>query len=429
MSVDFLSDLEARGLVHQTSAPELAQHLARGPVTAYVGFDPTADSLHVGSLLQLVTLRRFQQAGHKPIALVGGGTGMIGDPSFKTAERSLMTLEQIEHNVAGIRGQMEKLLDFESGAVLVDNGAWLRSLQLLPFLRDIGKHFSVNQMITRDSVRTRLETREQGLSYTEFTYMLLQAYDFLELFRRHQCTLQMGGSDQWGNIVSGVDLVRRFEGAEAYGLTIPLVTKSDGSKFGKSETGNVWLDPQRTSPYAFYQFWLNVEDADVVKYLKYFTDVPLLEVDELEQRVRSAPQAREAQRRLAAELTTLVHDGAALERAQRLTQVLFDKHADYRGLTAQELGEAFSDAPSTTLAGAALGAEAASLTAVLAETQLYPSRGRARKDIPQGAVAVNNVAVRDAERVLTRDDVLPGGYIVLRKGKKNYHVLRVTDDA
>lgn len=426
MSTDFLSDLQQRHLVHQVSAPELADVLRRQRVVGYAGFDPTADSLHVGSLIPLMSLLRFQRAGHRPIAVVGGGTGLIGDPSGRESERTLLSTEQLERNVVGIRRQIERFLDFsDDGALLVNNTEWLTQLHLIDFLRDIGKHFSVNQMVMRDSVRTRLETREQGLSYTEFSYMLLQAYDFLELYDRYGCILQLGGSDQWGNILSGADLIRRLRGADAYGLTVPLLTRADGKKFGKSEEGNVWLDAQRTSPYQFYQFWLNVDDRDVVQYLYTFTLLPVGQVEEAAEQVRTAPQQRAAQRHLAEEITRLVHGPEALARAQRATTVLFSKEADYRQLSAQELAEAFHGAPSTRLDQAMLGTPAAGLVTLLAEVGLYPSRGRARTDVLAGAISVNNVVVKSAEHVLAATDLLPGGFVILRKGKKHYHVLRV----
>lgn len=425
MSTDFLTDLQQRGLVHQISAPGLADLLRAGPVVAYIGFDPTADSLHVGNLVHLINLMRFQKAGHKPIGLVGGGTGLIGDPSGKESERSLLTPEQLQRNLAGIRRQVERFLDLGDGkAWLVNNADWLCELRLLDFLRDIGKHFSVNQMIARDSVRMRLETKESGLSYTEFSYMLLQSYDFLALFDRFGCRLQMGGSDQWGNIVSGADLVRRLRGVEAYGLTTPLLTRSDGKKFGKSEEGNVWLDANRTSPYQFYQFWLNSDDRDVIPYLKTFTLLPMERITEAERELSAAPEKRAAQRLLAQEVTRMVHGDAALVRAEKATTVLFAKDADFHQLSEQELREAFQGAPSSQLDPAKLGTPDASLVALLADTGLYPSRGQARKDVPSGAVSVNNVTITDVNRLLTKEDRLAGGYIILRKGKKHYHVLK-----
>ncbi len=427
MLTDFLADLAARDLVQQMSAPSLADLLSGGPAVAYTGFDPTADSLHVGSLVPLVNLARFQRAGHRPIALMGGGTGLIGDPSGRETERTLLTREQVEANVAGIRRQVERFLDLSpGGALLLNNAKWLCELNLLEFLRDIGKHFSVNQMIVRDSVRIRLETRDHGLSYTEFSYMLLQAYDFLALHDRYGCRLQMGGSDQWGNMLSGADLIRRLRNVEAYALTLPLVTRSDGKKFGKSEEGNVWLDPARTSPYQFYQFWLNTDDADVVRYLKMFTFLPLDTVRDAEQQVRTDPAGRAAQRLLAEEVTRLVHGPEALARAQRATAVLFSKDADYRELSALELQEAFHGAPATMLPAAALGTPAAGVLALVVAAGLYPSKGRARQDVPAGGIAVNNVAVTSPDYVLSAADLLPGGFVILRKGKKHYHVVRVT---
>jgi tyrosyl-tRNA synthetase len=425
MKNDFLADLQQRELVQQVSAPEVSDLLRDERMTGYIGFDPTADSLHVGSLLPLMTLLRFQRAGHRPIGLIGGGTGLIGDPSGRESERSLLDREQLERNLTGIRRQVERFLDLSSDAIVVDNAEWLGALNLIDFLRDIGKHFSVNQMIARESVRVRLETREQGISFTEFTYMLLQAYDFLALFDRFGCRLQMGGSDQWGNILSGSDLIRRLRGVETYGLTMPLVTRADGRKFGKSEEGNVWLDARRTSPYQFFQFWINVDDADVIRYLKYFTLLPLAKIEELQRETHAAPEKRAAQRVLAEEVARLVHGPEALARAARASAVLFCKDADYRQLTAQELAEAFHGAPSTALDPAVLGTAEAGLIALLAQVGLYSSRSMARKDLPGGAITVNNSPVRDLDRVLSKDDLLPGGFIILRKGKKHHHVLRV----
>ena len=426
MKIDFLEDLQQRDLIHQISAPQLGDLLRNERVSAYIGFDPTADSLHVGSLLPLITLMRFQKAGHRPIGLVGGGTGLIGDPSGRESERSLLTQEQLEHNQAGIRKQVERFLDFDPGnAVLVDNAEWLCELNLIEFLRDVGKHFSVNQMIARDSVKTRLETREQGISFTEFTYMLLQAYDFLALYDRYGCILQMGGSDQWGNILSGSDLIRRARDVETYGLTQPLVTRSDGRKFGKSESGNIWLDAARTSPYQFYQFWINSDDGDVEHYLKWFTLLPIAQINEAARMIASAPEKRAAQHLLAEELTGMIHGPEALARAQRAARALFSKDADYRQLSAQELSEVFHGVPTTHLDKEALGTPKVDLVALLAATELYPSRGRARKDLPAGAVSLNNVPIRDTNYQLSEQDLLPGGFVILRKGKKHYHVLRV----
>lgn len=423
---DFLSDLKARDLVHSCTSETVAAALGRGAVTGYIGFDPTSDSLHVGSLLQIMTLRRFQKAGHRPIALVGGGTGLVGDPSGKESERTLLTDEVLEKNVAGLHAQLARFLDFSPGkALLLNNADWLRGVKLLDFLRDIGKHFSVNEMLRRDSVKDRLAGREHGISFTEFSYILLQSYDFLQLYDLHGCTLQMGGSDQWGNIVSGADLIRRLRGVEAFGLTSPLINRSDGKKFGKSESGNVWLDPKRTSPYEFYQFWLNTDDKDAVPYLKAFTFLPLDVIEGLAKASAENPAGRETQKALAAEVTALVHGGDALARAKNATRVFFDPAANWRELSAQELQEAFQGAPSHTLPADALGTERAVLVGLLADSGLYPSRGQARKDLPNGSVSINGRAVKDVEYRVSHEDVLPGGVIVLRKGKKTYMAIRV----
>lgn len=430
MTFDLLADLDARGLVHQVSQPShegwptLAQRLARGPVTGYIGFDPTATSLHVGSLLPVMNLVRLQRAGHRPIAIVGGGTGLIGDPSGKASERAMLTKDQLAHNVAGLRSQLERFLDFSGpcAAQLVNNADWLCELRLVDFLRDIGKLFSVNQMVVRDSVKQRLDGREQGISFTEFTYSLLQGYDFLVLHERYGCELQMGGSDQWGNITDGIDLIRRLRSAPAFGLTSPLVTKADGSKFGKSEKGNVWLDATMTRPFSFHQFWLNQADADAVRYLKYFTSLPVAEIAALEAKMATEPQLRHAQRRLADEVTRFVHGEQALASAQRAGAVLFEG-GDLKALSADELTDAFAETPRTKLDPATLGTPDASLAAVLALTKLEPSRGRARTAIESGAVSVNGTVEKDANRVLGPADLLTGGFVVLRRGKKSYHVV------
>lgn len=428
MSTDFVEDLELRGLVHQMTAPELREEMNKERFTAYIGFDPTAASLHVGSLLPVLALARLQRAGHRPIAIIGGGTGLIGDPSGKESERTMLTREKLAVNLAGIRAQLERFLDFsgEGGAVLVDNADWLCSLNLVEFLRDVGKFFSVNAMVARDSVRMRLEGRDQGISYTEFSYSLLQAYDFLELYDRYGCRLQMGGSDQWGNIVAGTDLIRRVRGVVAHGLTMPLVTRADGKKFGKSEQGNIWLDPELTSPYDFYQFWLNSDDTDVVRYLKNFTFLSIPEIGDLASSVEADPARREAQRVLAMEVTRMVHGADALARSERATAVLFAGD-DLSGLSEQELCEAFAGSPSTPLPRAALGSAEAALATVLAATGLAPSKGQARTAITSGGVYVNNRRVDDAAYVLTEADRLGGDFVVLRRGKKSYHVVRLVD--
>jgi tyrosyl-tRNA synthetase len=428
MKLDFYADLSARGLVYQVTSDDLLPLLRSESVTTYIGFDPTADSLHVGSLLPVLALMRLQRAGHKPIGVVGGGTGMIGDPSGKTAERSLLTVEQIEANLAGQRRQLERLLDFTgpNAARLVNNLDWLGKLDLIGFLRDIGKLFSVNTMIQRDSVQLRLSGREQGISFAEFTYALLQAYDFLELYDRYGCRLQMGGSDQWGNITDGVELIRRLRQGQAFGLTMPLVTKSDGSKFGKSESGNVWIDEARTSAFAFYQYWLNMADADVVRSLRFFTFLDVAEIDALGEAHAKRPEKREAQRVLAREVTTLVHGAAALARAERATVVLFEG-GDLRTLSPSEIAEGLADAPRTSVPRAELQAGGLDLPTALVRCGLAPSKGQARTAIEQGAVSVNHELVKDTARVLTVGDLLAERFVVLRRGKKTYGLVDVAE--
>jgi tyrosyl-tRNA synthetase len=428
MTPDFLADLEARGLLHQCTSPDVADLLRAGPVTTYIGFDPTADSLHVGSLLPVLALMRLQRAGHPPIAVVGGGTGMIGDPSGKSSERTMLSREQIEANVAGLRRQLERFLDFSGAraARVVDNLDWLGKLDLIGFLRDVGKHFSVNAMIQRDSVQMRLSGRDQGISYTEFSYALLQAYDFLELHDRFGCRLQVGGSDQWGNIVDGCELIRRLRQDTAFGVTMPLVTKSDGTKFGKSEAGNVWIDPARTSPYAFYQFWLNTPDDEVARHLSFFTFLAPEAIADLAARHGAHPERREAQRELAARVTAMVHGDAALESARRTTAVLFEG-GDLRSLGAAELAEGLADAPRTRLGRAELEAGRVDLPGALVQCGLAPSKGQARTAIQQGAVSINHTVVKEEARMLSSADLLAGRFVVLRRGKKTYSLLDVTD--
>ena len=424
--LDFHADLSARGLVHQITSDELLDLLRSGPVTAYIGFDPTADSLHVGSLLPVLALMRLQRAGHPPIAVMGGGTGKIGDPSGKSAERNLLTVEQIDANVAGQRAQLERFLDFTGphAARMVNNLDWLAKLDLIGFLRDIGKHFSVNAMTQRDSVQLRLHSRDQGMSYTEFSYALLQAYDFLELYDRFGCRLQLGGSDQWGNITDGCDLIRRLRQASAYGLTMPLVTKADGSKFGKSESGNVWIDERRTSPFAFYQFWLNLADADAVRYLRFYTFVEPTALDDLAARHLEHPEKREAQRLLAEQVTGMVHGPEALASAQRATAVLFEG-GDLRTLSPAEIAEGLADAPRTKLPSSELAGSGLDLPGALVRCGLAPSKGQARTSIEAGAVSVNHEVVKDTSRALTVRDLIADRFVVLRRGKKTYSLIDV----
>jgi tyrosyl-tRNA synthetase len=422
MRTPWLVDLQQRGLIADATKPEeLDAHLDAAPRTLYVGFDPTADSLHIGSLLPLLALRRAQLAGHRPIVLVGGGTGLIGDPAGKAGERALNPAEQVAGWADRLKQQVQPFLDFDRGphaAILVDNYTWLSKLELIPFLRDIGKHFSLGAMIARESVKTRMSA---GISYTEFSYQVLQAYDFLELYQRHGCTLQVGGTDQWGNITAGAELIRRMAGVEAFGLTLPLVTKADGGKFGKTETGTIWLDPTRTSAYEMYQFWLNSADAEVVPYLRYFTFLTPAEIDALARQVAEAPEKREAQRVLAREVTRVVHGDAGLKEAEATTADFF--HGDVARLSERQLGEALRGAPSSTLP--ASGGTVAVVDLLLA-SGLASSKRAARELISQGAIQLNGQPVRDpAKAVEPAIEALHGRYLILRKGKKSYHVLTV----
>ncbi len=418
-----LEELSWRGLLQQQTHETLADELAKGPMTLYCGFDPTADSLHVGSLVPIIGLMHFQRAGHKPIALVGGGTGLIGDPSFKAAERALLTTEQVEANVVGIRGQLERFIDFEgdNAAVLRNNIDWLGAMTFIEFLRDVGKHFSVNVMLGKESVRQRLEDRDHGISYTEFTYSLMQAYDFMYLNEAYGCQLQIGGSDQWGNIVAGMDLTRRVRGTDTYGLTLPLVTKSDGSKFGKSESGNIWLDAERTSPYKFYQFWLNQTDADAPRYLRYFTFLSQEEILDLERQLAEEPHKRAAQRRLAEEVTRLVHGESALQNALAASQAMFG--GDLRGLDEATLADVFSEVPSSTLERSVL-TEGKKLLDALVEMGVFASKGEGRRLIKNGGLYLNSERIDGEEVTLDADSLLTDRLAVVRKGKKNYHLLR-----
>lgn len=425
--MNFLDDLIARKLLHQsTDLEELRKEFSRGTVTAYIGFDPTAPSLHVGSLLQIILLARLQRAGHRPIALVGGGTGLIGDPSGKQAERTLLTREALDVNLRGIRKQLGRYLEVEAPAnpaLVVDNSDWLGSVGLLDFLRDFGKHFSVNAMVQRDAVKKRLEERNQGISYTEFSYMLLQAYDFVALHDRRGCSLQLGGSDQWGNIVSGVDLVRRTRGATVHGLTVPLIASADGTKFGKTEKGAVWLDPELTSPFEFYQLWLNTADEDVERYLNFFTFFSPEDIGEILASHQKNPGAREAQNVLAAEVTTFVHGIEGYEKAAGATRVFFGKAATGGAWEAEELASAFTQVPACKMPREHLGTAEASLVRVLAATGLFPSRMQARVGIGVGSVSVNGTPVTNPLYALSQADCLAGGYVVLRRGKKSFSLV------
>ncbi len=419
-----IEDLQWRGLLADcTDLDALTQRLASGPVTLYCGFDPTADSLHVGHLMGQLTLRRFQLAGHKPIALAGGATGMVGDPSGKSAERNLLTREQLAHNVANIKGQLSRLLDFDrpgNPALLVDNADWTAPVHLLDFLRDIGKHFSLNVMLAKDSVKSRLGG-DSGISFTEFSYQLLQANDFLHLRETHGCELQIGGSDQWGNITAGTDLIRKKLGAPAWGWTFPLITKADGTKFGKTEGGSVWLDPKKTSPYRFYQFFVNTEDAKVSEYLRKFTFLSQPEIEALEAKHAANPGAREAHKALAREVTALVHGADALAAAVKASEILFGGSLD--GVTEEIFNDVVGEVPTKDFESAKLAASGASLLDVLVHAGLCPSRGQAKKDVEGGGIYLNNVRVAEVGRTVTANDLLFGKYLLLRKGKRTYAVL------
>jgi len=422
--VSILDELQWRGLIADcTDTAELTKKLAT-PITLYCGFDPTADSLHVGHLVPLLALRRFQNLGHHPIAVAGGATGSIGDPSGKSAERSLLTKDQIKANVESVRPQLARLLDFETKqnpAKLVDNADWTAGLSYLDFLRDIGKHFSVNQMVAKESVRARMEDREVGISYTEFSYMLLQAFDFYVLARDHGCELQIGGSDQWGNITAGIDLMRKKLSRQGYGLTLPLITKSDGTKFGKTEGGSIWLDPKRTSVYKFYQFWINTADADVIRYLKFFTFLSQTEISALEQQHNANPGAREAHKALARAVTDLIHGETATQEAIRASQILFG--GELAGVSEATFNDIVGEVPTREIEKAKLEGAGLPLVELLVYSGLCSSKGQARKDIEGGGVNINNVREASATRAVTSNDLLFGKHVLLRKGKKNYVVV------
>lgn len=417
MANALLEELSWRGLVYQQTDEEgIEALLNKEEVKIYCGADPTADSLHIGHLLPYLTLRRFQEAGHRPIVLVGGGTGMIGDPSGKSEERVLQTEAQVDKNVRGIQKQMEQLFDFnvENGPILVNNFDWLSQISLIEFLRDYGKHVGVNYMLGKDSIQTRLET---GISYTEFTYTILQAIDFGHLNRVHDCKIQIGGSDQWGNITSGIELMRRMYGVtDAYGFTIPLVTKADGKKFGKSESGTVWLDPEKTSPYEFYQFWINTTDDDVIKFLKYFTFLSKAEIEALEKSVAEEPHLRKAQTTLAEEVTRFIHGEDALAEAQRISQALFK--GDLKSLSAEEIKAGFKDVPQVTLSN-----ETTNLVDALVETKISSSKRQAREDITNGAIYINGERQQDLEYTLSSDDRYDDTFTIIRRGKKKYFMV------
>lgn len=426
---ELFGELTWRGLIHQvTDAEALPKLLDQDSLVAYIGFDPTADSLHVGHLLQICLLRRLQQAGHTPIALLGGGTGMIGDPGGKTDERALLTPDELEHNKAGVKAQLERFLDFgpvgSGAAIFEDNSTWLADARLLDFLRDIGKLFSVNEMVRKDSVRLRLDGREQGISFTEFSYMLLQAWDFLQLYDRYGCRLQLGGSDQWGNITEGVDLLRRRREVQAFGLTAPLITKADGTKFGKTESGTVWLDPARTSPYEFFQYWIRTSDAEVGRYLRAFTFLDRPAIDALDAATAAHPERREAQRTLARSLTAMVHGDHEAARAERVAEVLFTE--EIASLDADTLFDALKDSPYTGITRTeVIGMK---LVKLLVHVGLASSLSEARRQLQGGGVYVNNCRMVD-DRPIGERDIIAGQFMILRRGKAQQHLLHVVGSA
>jgi len=415
----------------QDMTPEIEEYLNKGAASAYLGFDPTGDSLHIGHLVGVMTLLHFQRAGHKPIALLGGATGMIGDPSFKSAERNLLDLETLEHNVNCIKKQLGKFLDFEGSsenkAQLVNNYDWMSKFTFLDFIRDVGKHITVNYMMSKDSVKKRLEDGN-GLSFTEFTYQLIQGYDFYYLWKHHNCSIQLGGSDQWGNIVTGTEMIRKMEGGSAYALTVPLITKADGTKFGKTESGSVWLDPEKTSPYAFYQFWLNVSDEDASKYIRIFTVLDQSTIEGLEQEHQQAPHLRILQKAIAKDITIMVHSGADYEMALKASSILFGKSSteDLATLDERTFLQVFEGVPQIQIERAAYE-DVDKVTDLLADPEgvIFASKGEARKLIQGGGVSINKVKVEDPNAPVDFQ-LLQNQYLLVQKGKKNYFIIKVT---
>ena len=415
-----LEDLQWRGIIYQQTDEEgIKETLEKEKISLYCGVDPTADSMHIGHLLPYLTLRRFQKHGHRPIVLVGGATGMIGDPSGKSEERKLQTTEIIQHNVECIQKQLSQIFDFEGdhGAIMVNNYDWAGSMDIVTFLRDYGKHVGVNYMLAKDTIANRLET---GISFTEFTYTILQAMDFLHLYEKFDCKMQVGGSDQWGNITTGLELIRKMapEGSKAFGLTIPLVTKADGTKFGKTESGAIWLDPEKTTPYEFYQFWINTADADVIKYLKFFTFLSKEEIEGLEESVKNEPHLRKAQKALAEEMTRLIHGQDSLDQAIKITEALFN--GEIQNLTATEIKQGFKDVPSyehTT--GEEIG-----IVDLLIAAEIVSSKRQAREDVTNGAVSINGQRVTETDYVVSEKDRIEGQFTVIRRGKKKYFLIK-----
>lgn len=431
MASNFVEELKWRGMLHD-AMPGTEEHLLRGMQSAYMGIDPTADSLHIGHLVGVMMLRHFQLAGHKPYALVGGATGMIGDPSGKSTERNLLDEDTLRHNQEALKEQLSRFLDFNAdtpnAAVLVNNYDWMKEFSFLDFIRDVGKHITVNYMMAKDSVKKRLSSEaKEGMSFTEFTYQLVQGYDFLHLYRNFDCTLQMGGSDQWGNITTGTELIRRIAGGKGYALTCPLITKADGTKFGKTEGGNIWLDADRTSPYTFYQFWLNTSDEDAEKYIKIFTSISKVEIESLVVAHKAAPHLRGLQKRLAEEITVTVHSQEELDNAERASKILFGKSTseDLKQLNEKTFLEVFDGVPQAEVNKADLESGLDMIAALAAKTGFLASNGEARRELKQNSISVNKEKVNEAY-MITSADLINDKFVLLQRGKKNYFVLVVT---
>lgn len=427
MKINFVEELRWRGMIHDIM-PGAEEQLNKEMTTAYVGIDPTADSLHIGHLVSIMMLKHLQMAGHKPLAVVGGATGMIGDPSFKAAERKLLTVEEIQHNVDCIRKQLEKFLSFDekdaNAAEILNNYDWMKDYLFLDFIRDVGKHITVNYMMAKDSVKKRMET---GISFTEFTYQLLQGYDFLTLYRKKGCRLQMGGSDQWGNITTGTELIRRMEGGEAYALTCPLITKADGTKFGKTEGGNVWLDPEKTSPYKFYQFWLNCSDEDTSRYIRIFTLLPKEEIERLEEEHKAAPHLRILQKALAKDITIRVHSEKDYEAAVAASEILFGKGTTemLQQLDKDTLKSVFEGVPTFEISRELLKGEGVNIVELTAaETNMFASKGEVKRALKENSISLNKAKITDTYQV-TEKDLLSDSIILVQKGKKNYYLVEV----
>lgn len=430
MASNFIEEIKWRGMLHDVM-PGTEEHLLSGMQSAYVGIDPTADSLHIGHLVGVMLLRHFQLAGHKPFALVGGATGMIGDPSGKSAERNLLDESTLRHNQDALKEQLSRFLDFKSNAdnaaILVNNYDWMKDFSFLDFIRDVGKHITVNYMMAKDSVKKRLSAEaKEGMSFTEFTYQLVQGYDFLHLYQKHNCSLQMGGSDQWGNITTGTEMIRRIAGGKGYALTCPLITKADGTKFGKTEGGNIWLDANRTSPYKFYQYWLNTSDEDAEKYIKIFTFLTKEEIETLANEHKEAPHLRVLQKRLAEEITVMVHSQEDLDNAIKASEILFGKStsADLKGLNEKTFLDVFEGVPQAEVAPKDIEEGLDMIGALAAKTGFLGSNGEARRELKQNSISVNKEKVKE-DYTITASDLINGKYVLLQRGKKNYFVLVV----